>query len=100
MDAWREALLTGDLLQKGTQAAAFIAVKHGEKRILVLTRNLAYAFQDFDAILCQMQRIQAAVIGIRLPLYETSLLEVVQYGNQPAGMNLQSGRECLLTDAG
>lgn len=77
MDARRKALLIGNLLQKGSQAAAFIAVKHGEKRILVLTRNLAYPFQDFDAILCQMQRIQAAVIGIGLPLYETSLLKVV-----------------------
>ena len=52
MDAWRKALLTGNFLQQGSQAAAFIAVKRGKKRILVFTRNLAYPFQDFDAILC------------------------------------------------
>ena len=52
MDAWRKALLTGNFLQQGSQAAAFIAVKRGKKRILVLTSNLAYLFQDFDAIIC------------------------------------------------
>jgi hypothetical protein len=52
MDAWRKALLTGNFLQQGSQAAALIAVKRRKKRILVLTRNLAYPFQDFDAILC------------------------------------------------
>jgi hypothetical protein len=51
MDAWRKTLLTGNFLQQGSQAAAFIAVKRSKKRILVLTRNLAYLFQDFDAII-------------------------------------------------
>ena len=52
MDTWRKALLTGNFLQQGSQAAAFLAVKRGKKRILVLTRNRAYPFQDFEAILC------------------------------------------------
>ena len=52
MDAWRKALLSGNFLQQGSQAAAFIVVKRGKKRILVLTSNLAYPFQDFDAIVC------------------------------------------------
>ena len=52
MDARRKALLTGNFLQQGSQAAAFIVVERGKKRILVLTGNLAYPFQHFDAIIC------------------------------------------------
>ena len=52
MDTWRKALLIGNFLQQGSQAVAFFAVKRGQKRVLVLTRNLAYPFQGFDAILC------------------------------------------------
>lgn len=100
MNTWREALFVGNFFEQGSQAAAFVAIKRGKKRILVLTRNLAYPFKDFNAILCQVERIQAAVVRIRLPLEEVSLLKIVEDRHQPAGMNLQPGRQLLLTDAG
>ena len=100
MNTWRQALFIGNFLQQSSQAAAFIDVERSKKRILVLTLNFAYPFKDFDAILCQMERIQPAVVAIRLPLQKVSLLKIVQYRHEPAGMNLQSGRQLLLADAG
>jgi hypothetical protein len=100
MNTRREALFIGNFLQQSGQAATFAAVKRGKKRILVLTRNLAYPFKDFNPILCQVERIQPAVVRIGLALEEVSLLKIVEDRDQPAGMNLQSGRQFLLADAG
>ena len=50
MNTRRKALFIRDLGEESSQAAAFIVVERSKKRILVLTRNLADPFKDFDAV--------------------------------------------------
>ena len=78
MDAWRKALLTGNFMQQGSQAAAFIAAKRGKKRILVLTRNLAYLFQHFNAIIlkCSEYSRRSSGLGFRSMRFLFSRLSV------------------------
>jgi hypothetical protein len=66
----------------------------------MLPRHLTDSLQDFTAILCQMEGVQPAVFGVWLPFNKFSLLQIVQDGYQPAGMDPQSCRKFLLAEAG
>ena len=85
-------MLACDFLQQDSQVVAFLTAKGGKKSLLVLAGDLAQLFQYRYAVFRKLQRIQTAVFGVGHSLYETSLLQVVQYGHQPARMDLQSGR--------
>jgi hypothetical protein len=53
----------------------------------MLPRYLADSFQDFNAILCQMEGIHPAVFRVWLALDKFSLLQIVEDGHEPAGMD-------------
>jgi hypothetical protein len=99
VNAWRQALRVGDSVQQFGQFAAFVDAECREERVLVLPRYLTDSFEDFAAILCQMEGVQAAVLGVWLPLNEFSLLQIVQDGYQPAGVDSQPRGQFLLADA-
>jgi hypothetical protein len=64
----------------------------------MLPRYLADSLQDFTAILCQVEGVEPPVLRVWLALDKFSLLEIVQDGHEPAGMDLQLRRKFLLAD--
>jgi len=64
----------------------------------MLPRYLADSLQDFTAVLCQMEGVEPPVLRVWFPLDKFSLLEIVQNGYQPAGMDLQLRGKFLLAD--
>ena len=59
-------------------------------------RHLPDLLHDLIAILGQLNGVQAPVVSVCFPLHQAPFLQVVQYGHQPAWMNLQSGCKLLL----
>ena len=56
--------------------------------------------QDLITILGQLNGVQAPVVRVCFPLHQAPFLQLVQYGHQPAWMNLQSGCQLLLARPG
>jgi hypothetical protein len=91
-----EALLVGNFQQQTHECVALLIANAGEQSVLVLSRHLTDFFQDLTAAPCEVNRVQATVSGVCSPLHQSSFLKVVQYGDQPARMNLQLGCKLLL----
>ena len=56
--------------------------------------------EDLFSPLCQMKRIQAAIVGVGPPLQEAQFFEIIQNRHKAARVDLQLACELLLAESG
>jgi len=91
-----KTLLIGNLEEQSCKRIALLLTESGEQGVLMFPRHLPDLLQDLIPIFGQLNRIQAPVMRVCSPLNQAPFFQVVQYGHQPAGMNLHSGCKLLL----
>jgi hypothetical protein len=95
-----KTLLIGNLEQQSCKGVALILTESGEQCVLMFPRHLPDLLQDLVTIFCQLNGVQAPVMRVCFPLHQAPFLQIVQYGHQTAGVNLESGCKLLLARAG
>jgi len=99
VDAASESLFVRDSLKHLRQLRALLGGERNKKCLLMLPSHLPDPLQDFTAIPGQMERIQAPVVGVCLPLNKLTPFQIVENCHQPAGMNLEPQGKFLLADS-
>lgn len=95
-----ESLLVGDAPQERRELGAFVVGERGAEVGFVLGAGAGEAGQGCVALLGHVQGVVPAILRVTAPLDDAGALEVVDEGDEPAGVHAELLGDGLLAAAG
>ena len=87
MNSRRQSLFPDNFMKKLCQSLALRMTQCGTKRLLMLAPDESDLVQHLPSVLRKMKCMLTPIIHIRVSLNESATFQLVQNGDQAAGMN-------------
>jgi hypothetical protein len=98
MHPGRQTVMVGEAAEEQEELLSLTCAQGGAKGVVVCLCHIGDLAHDVRSLVRESERVEAPVLGVVAPLEQTTLLELVEEGDQAARQHSQQGRQRLLTD--